>query len=47
MPAPPVADAAGGCAGRNREYHEAPLTEAVPSVTCGDISPHCGESPSE
>ena len=24
-----------------------PLTEAVPSVTFGDISPHCGESPNE
>ena len=34
-------------AGRNREQCEAPLTAAVPSVGCADISPHSGESPSE
>ena len=45
--APPVAEAAALSAGRNTERREAPLTAAVPSVGCADISPHCGESPSE
>ncbi|MBP3267524.1 MAG: hypothetical protein J6M07_04275, partial [Ruminococcus sp.] len=30
--------------GGNLSEERFPLTEAVPSVSCADISPHCGES---
>ena len=30
--------------GENLSEERFPLTEAVPSVSCADISPHCGES---